>query len=73
MVAAMSALNPTFSVPTWMNPIAAATGSNAFTRADFSIFMGIAVGGLAYLVLAYRGVKKQADEQDVLLKSEGIF
>ncbi len=73
MIAAMSALNPTFSVPTWMNPIAAATGTDAFTRADFSIFMGLAVGGLVYLVLAYRGVKQQADQQDVLLKQQGIF
>jgi nucleobase:cation symporter-1, NCS1 family len=73
MAAAMAALNPTFDVPTWANPIAAATGSDAFTRADFSIFTGIAVGGLVYLVLAYRGVRKQADEQDVLLKAEGLL
>jgi cytosine/uracil/thiamine/allantoin permease len=73
MAAAMSALNPTFSVPTWANPIAAATGSDSFTRADFSIFMGIAVGGLVYLILGYRAVRKQADEQDVLLKAEGLL
>jgi purine-cytosine permease-like protein len=73
MAAAMSALNPIFNVPTWANPIAAATGSSSFTRADFSIFMGIAVGGLVYLLLGYKGVKKQADEQDVLLKAEGLL
>jgi hypothetical protein len=35
--------------------------------------MGIAVGGLVYLLLGYKGVKKQADEQDVLLKAEGLL
>jgi hypothetical protein len=49
------------------------TGSNGFTRADFSIYMGIFVGGLTYLILAWKGVRKQADEQEVLLKSEGIL
>ncbi|HEX3796427.1 MAG TPA: cytosine permease [Acidimicrobiales bacterium] len=73
MVAAMTGLNPTFSVPKWMNPIAAATGSDAFTRADFSIFLGIAVGAVVYLVLSYKSVKKQADKQEELLKASGLF
>jgi purine-cytosine permease-like protein len=73
MVAALSALNPIFSVPTWVNPIAAATGADSFTRADFSIFMGIAVGAVAYLVLAFRGVRRQADEQDAMLKAQGLL
>jgi nucleobase:cation symporter-1, NCS1 family len=73
MVAALSGLNPTFSVPTWVNPIAAATGSSSFTRADFSIFLGIAVGAVVYLILAGGSVRKQADEQDVLLKAEGLL
>jgi purine-cytosine permease-like protein len=68
MVAAMSALYPTFSVPTWVNPITVHTGG-----ADFSIFMGIAVGGLLYLVLAWRGVRAQADRQDEMLRAEGLL
>jgi NCS1 family nucleobase:cation symporter-1 len=67
MVAAMAGLNATFSVPTWMNSVAAATGSNSFVRADFSVFMGIAVGGLAYLALAAVSVRREADRQDELL------
>ncbi len=73
MIAAMTGLNPTFSVPTWMNPIAAATGSDSFTRADFSIFLGIAVGGLVYLALAWKGVHAQADTQDELLEAQGLL
>jgi len=72
MIAAMSGLNPTFGVPTWMNPVAAATGSDSLTRADFSIFLGIAVGGLVYLLLAYKGVRSQADRQDELLEAQGL-
>jgi nucleobase:cation symporter-1, NCS1 family len=73
MIAAMSGLNPTFSVPTWVNPLAALTGNDAFTRADFSIFMGLFVGGLVYFILARRSVSKQADQQVELLTSEGIL
>ncbi len=72
MVAAMAGLNPTFSVPTWMNPIAAATGSDSFTRADFSIFLGIGVAAIAYLLLATRGVRAQADKQEELLTAQGL-
>jgi hypothetical protein len=31
--------------------------------------MGMAVGGLLYLVLAWRGVRAQANEQDRLLSA----
>jgi cytosine/uracil/thiamine/allantoin permease len=41
--------------------------------ADFSVFLGFGVGGLVYLVLGYRAVRKQSDEQDVLLKAEGLL
>ncbi|HEX3979596.1 MAG TPA: cytosine permease, partial [Acidimicrobiales bacterium] len=73
MVAAMAGLNPTFSVPNWLISVSWLTGSDAFTRADFSIYMGIAVGALVYLVLSAKDVRKQADAQDELLKAEGIF
>ncbi len=73
MVAALSGLNPTFSVPTWVNPLAALTGNDAFTRADFSIYMGMLVGGVVYLIFAFGSVRRQADEQEVLLKAEGLL
>jgi purine-cytosine permease-like protein len=66
MVAAFSALSPTFHVPSWMNPVTVHTGG-----ADFSVFMGMGVAALAYLVLAGRPVRRQADRQDELLRAEG--
>ena len=41
--------------------------------ADFSVFLGLAVGGLVYAALAFRTVRREADEQDVLLKAEGLL
>jgi hypothetical protein len=35
--------------------------------------LGIAVGAVVYLILAGGSVRKQADEQDVLLKAEGLL
>jgi nucleobase:cation symporter-1, NCS1 family len=65
MAAAMSALSSTFSVPDWAHPITVHTGG-----ADFSIFVGIAVGGLVYLVLGWRGVRDQAAAQDRLFATD---
>jgi purine-cytosine permease-like protein len=62
MAAAMSALSTSFEVPSWVHPITAHTGG-----ADFSIFMGTAVGGLVYLALGWKGVRRQADQQDEML------
>ena len=67
MYAAVTALSTTFSVPHWLNPITWATRDSYGYGADFSVFMGVGVGGLLYLALAWKGVRKQADEQDVLL------
>ncbi len=67
MAAAMSALSTSFSVPSWAHPITAHTGG-----ADFSIFMGVAVGGLAYLVLGRKGVRDQADRQDQMLVAKSV-
>jgi NCS1 family nucleobase:cation symporter-1 len=61
MVASMAALSPTFSVPHWMNPIAFHSG------ADFSVFTGIAAGGIVYAALAWKGVRRQAERQDAVL------
>jgi purine-cytosine permease-like protein len=73
MCGAMSALNTTFSVPNWMHPIVVATApakSPVYYGADFSVFMGLGVGALAYLILAtVTGVvKKQLAAQDELLE-----
>lgn len=75
MVAALSALNTTFRIPDWMHPITASTGNEwtgaGLTGADFSVFMGLIVGGLAYLIIASATgtVKKQRAKQDALLGS----
>jgi NCS1 family nucleobase:cation symporter-1 len=62
MAASLSALYPTFSVPSWVNPITVHTGG-----ADFSVFTGIAAGGLVYAALAWKSVGRQADLQDAAL------
>lgn len=72
MVGAMSALNTTFNVPNWMHPIVVATagkGNPVSYGADFSVFMGLGVGGLAYFILATvtGTMKKQVAAQDELL------
>jgi NCS1 family nucleobase:cation symporter-1 len=51
-----------FSQTFYVGPIASASGG-----ADFSVFTGVVVGGLAYLLLAGRGVRRQARAQDRLL------
>ena len=66
MAASMSALYPTFTVPTWVNPITVHTGG-----ADFSVFTGIAAGGIVYAVLAWKGVRRQAERQDAVLAGTG--
>jgi purine-cytosine permease-like protein len=70
MYAAITALSTTFSVPHWLNPITYATRDSYGYGADFSVFMGVGVAGLLYLALAWKGVRKQADEQDVLLAAQ---
>lgn len=62
MMAAMSALFTSFSVPDWAHPVTVHTGG-----ADFSIFLGVAVAGLVYFLLGKKGVRSQADAQDRLL------
>ena len=39
--------------------------------ADFSVFLGLGVGGLVYLLLAGRSVPREADLQAGLLAGEG--
>jgi NCS1 family nucleobase:cation symporter-1 len=73
MFAAFSALSATFHLPNWLNEITIHTRDKFGFGADFSVFIGMAVGALVYLVLAFGSVRKQADAQDVLLKAEGLL
>jgi purine-cytosine permease-like protein len=68
MFAAISCLSATFSLPHWLNEVTFhTTHYPADYGADFSIFAGMIVAGLIYLVLGARGVRSQADAQDALL------
>jgi len=73
MVAALAGLNPTFNVPNWLISVSWLTGSNGFTRADFSIYMGVFVGGVVYFVLARKELRQEAEAQQGLLAAEGIL
>ncbi len=73
MFAALEGISATFHLPTWLNQVTYHTHDAHGYGADFSIALGMVVGGGVYLLLATRGVHKQADEQDVLLKAEGLL
>ncbi|MGH9018304.1 MAG: cytosine permease, partial [Acidimicrobiales bacterium] len=62
MVASLSALSAPFSIPHWLNEITVHSGG-----ADFSVFTGIAAAAIVYAVLAWMGVRRQADLQDASL------
>ncbi len=68
MIAALSALNPAppLRFPSWLNPITIHSGG-----ADFSVFTGIVVAGIAYLVLGWGTVRRQRDGQEALLVRGG--
>ena len=72
MFAAVSALSATFHLPTWLNQVTYHTRDAFGFGADFSVFFGMGVGGLVYLVLAWKGVRREADRQDQLLNEEGF-
>jgi purine-cytosine permease-like protein len=69
MFAAISALSATFSLPHWLNEVTRHTADKFGYGSDFSVFMGMGVGALVYLVLAWRGVRAQSAEQDRMLSS----
>jgi purine-cytosine permease-like protein len=78
MFAAISGLyvNPQFyfKVPEWLNEVTAHTRDSFGYGGDFSIFLGMGVGGLVYAVLAWRGVRgREADAQDELLRTDGLL
>ncbi len=72
MFAAISALSATFHLPTWLNQVTYHTRDAFGFGADFSVFFGMGVGGLVYLVLAWKGVRLQAAQQEQLLRDEGL-
>jgi hypothetical protein len=41
--------------------------------ADFSVFLGIGVGGGVYYLLAHAQLSRQADAQEQLLREEGLL
>jgi nucleobase:cation symporter-1, NCS1 family len=73
MFAAISALSATFHLPVALNLVTYHTRDAFGFGADFSIFFGMGVGGLVYLVLALRGVRQEADAQASLLQEEGLL
>ncbi len=73
MFAAISGLSATFHLPTWLNLVTYHTRDAYGFGADFSIFLGMGVGALVYLILATRSVRRQADAQDQLLREEGLL
>jgi purine-cytosine permease-like protein len=63
MIGSIEALSPTFRMPTWLHAINHAFGGTApGYGADFSVFTGMAVGGLVYLLLAGRTVRREVAE-----------
>ncbi len=73
MFAAISALSATFHLPEGLNLLTSHTRDAFGFGADFSVFLGMGVGGLVYAVLAWRGVRREADTQDSLLRAEGLL
>ncbi|HUY07295.1 MAG TPA: cytosine permease [Acidimicrobiales bacterium] len=60
MFAALEGLSPTFSVPSWLNLVAAHTHG-----ADVSIFSGAGVAGIVYFLLVRKEFNKVDDESKV--------
>lgn len=76
MYAAASALWVTpkfyFRMPTWLNEVTQNAKDSFGYGADFSIFMGIGMGALAYVILGWVSVRRQAAEQDRLLQAADL-
>jgi cytosine/uracil/thiamine/allantoin permease len=73
MFAAISGLSATFHLPDWLNEVNAHTRDSFGFGGDFSIYLGMGVAGLSYLVLARRGVRGEDEAQKSLLREEGLL
>ena len=72
MFAAISGLSATFHLPVGLNLLTYHTRDASGFGGDFSIFLGMGVGGLVYAILAWRGVRgREVDAQDQLLRGGG--
>ena len=69
MFATISGLAATFHLPTWLNEVTYTTRDSFGFGADFSVYMGIVVGGGLYFILARSKVRSEALEQDRILAS----
>lgn len=72
MFAAISALSTTFTLPHWANSFTFATRDGAGFGADLSVFLGMGVAGLTYVLLGWRGVRHQADQQRLIPPIEDL-
>jgi purine-cytosine permease-like protein len=73
MIAAVSGLAATFHLPHWLNLVTYHTRDAFGFGADFSVFLGMGIGALAYLILAGRSVRREADAQETLRRDEGLL
>ena len=73
MFAAISGLSATFHLPGWLNLVTRHTRDAFGFGADFSIFLGMGVGGVLYLILARKSVRREADAQELRLRAEGLL
>jgi hypothetical protein len=73
MFAAISGLAATFHLPAGLNLLTYHTRDAFGFGGDFSVYLGMGVGGLVYLILAARGVRREAGAQDALLREEGLL
>ena len=62
MFAAISGLYATFPLPSWLNEVVVHSGG-----ADFSVYLGLGVGGILYFLLAGPLVRRQRRVQDEAL------
>jgi purine-cytosine permease-like protein len=67
MFAALECLSATFPVPHWLNLVVDQTKDSAGYGADFSVFAGMIVGGVLYLLLGAKSVTTVKKQQDQLL------
>ena len=68
MFAAISGLSATFNLPHWLNEV---TYHN--NGADFSIFLGLGVGGAVYYLLARGKLARRPTRKCSCLREEGLL